>query len=138
VDRETARTLFADARVARLATVRADGSPHLVPICFALAGDTLYSAVDHKPKRSVELQRLANIASNPRVTLLADHYTEDWSTLWWVRADGTARVADVGEHEHARAVELLCARYAQYREAPALGRALVVEIDRFTGWSART
>jgi PPOX class probable F420-dependent enzyme len=81
VDRGLAHELFANARVARLATLRPDGAPHLVPICFALDGDTLYTAVEHKQKRSVELQRLANISANPRVTLLADHYAEDWSTL---------------------------------------------------------
>jgi PPOX class probable F420-dependent enzyme len=131
-----ARRLFASRRVARLATVRPDGAPHLVPICFALEGDTLYSAVDHKPKRSRELQRLANIAANPRVTLLVDHYDEDWSTLWWVRADGVARIAEVGEPPHARAVELLRSRYAQYLDAPALGTAIVVELDAFSGWRA--
>jgi PPOX class probable F420-dependent enzyme len=136
VDRKTARIRFAEARVVHLATVRADGAPHLVPICFALDGDTLYTAVDHKPKRSVELQRLANIRANPHVTLLADHYAEDWSTLWWVRADGLARIAEIGETAHRRAVELLSARYAQYRDAPALGRAIVIELDRFSGWSA--
>jgi PPOX class probable F420-dependent enzyme len=136
VDRKTARIRFAEARVARLATVRADGAPHLVPICFALDGDTLYTAVDHKPKRSVELQRLANIRANPHVTLLVDHYAEDWSTLWWVRADGVAQIAEIGDPSHRRAVELLSARYAQYREAPALGRAIVIELDRVSGWSA--
>jgi len=135
VDPGTARDRFAEARVARLATVRADGTPHLVPICFALDGDTLYTAVDHKPKRSVELQRLANIRANPRVALLADHYAEDWSTLWWVRAEGTAQVAEPGSPGHVRAVELLVARYAQYRDAPALGRAIVVELDHVRGWS---
>ncbi len=136
MDRETARTLFSEARVARLATVRPDGSPHVVPICFALDGDTLYSAVDHKPKRSPELQRLANITAEPRVSLLADRYAEDWSSLWWVRADGVARIAEPGSAEHGRAVELLTARYEQYRSAPALGRAVLVAIERYTGWSA--
>jgi PPOX class probable F420-dependent enzyme len=132
----TARALFSEARVARLATVRADGSPHLVPISFALEVDTLYTAVDHKPKRSRELQRLENIAVNPAVCLLVDHYDEDWSQLWWARADGVARIAEPGGPAHARAVELLSARYAQYRGAPALGRTIVVEISRFTGWRA--
>jgi PPOX class probable F420-dependent enzyme len=136
VDRGLAYELFAEARVARLATVRPDGSPHVVPICFALDGDTLYTAVDHKPKRSAELQRLTNIAANPRVTLLTDRYAEDWSTLWWVRADGTARVAEIGEPDHGRAVELLRGRYPQYRDAPALGRAIVVTVERLTGWNA--
>ena len=84
----TARALFAAARVARLATVTPDGSPHVVPIVFAVDGDTIYTAVDGKPKRSRQLQRLANIAAHPRVTVLADRYDEDWSQLWWVRADG--------------------------------------------------
>jgi PPOX class probable F420-dependent enzyme len=131
-----ARARFSDARVARLATVRSDGRPHLVPISFALEGDTLYTAVDHKPKRSRELQRLDNIAVHSEVCLLVDHYDEDWTQLWWARADGVARIAEPGDPAHARAVELLSARYAQYRGAPALGRAIVVEVSRFTGWRA--
>ena len=83
-----ARGLFGAAEVARLATVAADGAPHLVPVCFALAGDVVYSAVDGKPKRTPDLARLANIAAEPRVALLADHYEEDWTRLWWVRVDG--------------------------------------------------
>jgi PPOX class probable F420-dependent enzyme len=134
---DSASELFASARVVRLATIRPDGSPHLVPICFALDGDTLYTAVDHKPKRSRELQRLQNIAANPAVSLLADHYEEDWSQLWWVRADGLARVCEPGSDDHARAVELLCSRYTQYRDAPELGHAIVVEISRFSGWTSR-
>jgi PPOX class probable F420-dependent enzyme len=134
---DSVSALFAAARVARLATVRPDGAPHVVPICFALEGDTLYTAVDHKPKRSPELQRLANIAANPAVSVLADRYDEDWSQLWWVRADGLAHVADPGSDDHARAVELLSARYPQYRDAPQLGRAIVVAIGRLSGWRAR-
>jgi PPOX class probable F420-dependent enzyme len=136
MDALTARARFSGGRVARLSTVRPDGGPHLVPICFALEGDTLYTAVDHKPKRSRELQRLANIDANPAVSLLVDHYAEDWSQLWWARADGVARIAAAGDPAHARAVELLCARYAQYRGAPALGAAIVIDVTRFTGWRA--
>ncbi|WP_131773873.1 TIGR03668 family PPOX class F420-dependent oxidoreductase, partial [Protofrankia symbiont of Coriaria myrtifolia] len=87
-----ARRRFAAARVARLATVDAAGQPHLVPVTFALQDNAIVTAVDHKPKRSTALRRLANIAANPRVTLIADHYDEDWQTLWWARADGLARV----------------------------------------------
>jgi PPOX class probable F420-dependent enzyme len=130
------RRLLATARSARLATLRPDGGPHLVPICFALDGDTMYSAVDHKRKRSVVLQRLANIEADPRVCVLADHYDEDWTRLWWARADGLARIVAVDEPEHARAVELLLDRYPQYRDAPALGTAIAVEITRWTGWEA--
>src|SRR5205807_10199664 len=78
------------ARVARLATVNADGAPHLVPFCFALDGDVLYSAVDAKPKKTQRLQRLQNAAREPRVSVLVDHYEEDWARLWWVRLDGQA------------------------------------------------
>jgi PPOX class probable F420-dependent enzyme len=138
MNRDSASALFMSARVARLATIRPDGSPHVVPICFALAADTLYTAVDHKPKRSRELQRLANIAANPAVSLLVDHYAEDWSQLWWVRADGLARIAAPGSDEHVRATALLRERYPQYRDAPELGRAIVVEISRFSGWRARS
>jgi PPOX class probable F420-dependent enzyme len=134
MNRKPERAAFAACRVVRLATVRPDGAPHLVPICFALEGDTLYSAVDHKPKRSAALQRLANIAANPRVTLLADRYDEDWSQLWWVRADGVAHVAEVGTVEQSHAASLLTARYPQYRDAPPLGAAIVVALERFSGW----
>jgi PPOX class probable F420-dependent enzyme len=133
VDAVEARRRFAAARVARLATVAADGRPHLVPVTFAVDGDTIVSAVDHKPKRTLALKRLANIASNPSVALLADEYDDDWSRLWWVRADGTARVE---ERASERVLELLVARYEQYRERPPEGPAVVVAVDRWSGWTA--
>ena len=91
-----ARRRFAASPRAILASVRPDGRPHLVPIVFALVGDTVYSAVDHKPKASVRLQRLENLRHEPRCSLLVDHYDDDWGRLWWVRADGTAEVLDTG------------------------------------------
>src|SRR5205085_1452271 len=101
------------ARVARLATVGADKRPHLVPICFVLAGSVLYSAVDRKPKRSATLKRIENVRANPEVTVLVDHYDDDWTQLWWVRLDGRARVLTEGaEREHA--LELLAWKYPQY------------------------
>jgi PPOX class probable F420-dependent enzyme len=130
----SARDLFATARVARLATVGADGRPHLVPICFALEGELVVSAVDAKPKRTQRLQRLANVRAEPRVSLLADRYDEDWSQLWWVRADGRATVREPGEREHAQAVALLAARYEQYRAHPPQGAVLEVAVERWTGW----
>jgi len=135
---EEARRRFAAARVARLATADAACVPHLVPVVFALDGDTVLTAVDRKPKRTTALKRLANVRANPRVALLADHYDdEDWNALWWVRADGTGRVLDP-EHELAgRAVELLEARYPQHRAAPPDGPVLAVEVQRWTGWTAR-
>ena len=132
---EEARRLFAGARVARLATVAADGRPHLVPVVFALEGDAVWSAVDEKPKRTRRLKRLENVRANPRVALLADHYDDsDWDALWWARADGVARVLE-GE-EAAPAIALLVERYAQYREAPPRGPVLAVAVERWSGWRA--
>jgi PPOX class probable F420-dependent enzyme len=125
-----------NARVGRLATVGAGGRPHLVPICFALEGEVLYSAVDEKPKRSQRLKRLENIRSHPQVAVIVDHYEEDWGRLWWVRLDGTAEVLDGGdEREHALA--LLRSKYEQYRAQPPTGPVIAVRVERWTGWSAR-
>ena len=134
---ERARERFAAARVARLATADAAGVPHLVPIVFAVAGDVVYSAVDAKPKRTTALRRLANIAANPAVALLVDHYDEDWSALWWVRADGRARIVARPEPEADEAVALLAARYRAYRDAPPPGPVIAVDVGRWSGWEAR-
>jgi PPOX class probable F420-dependent enzyme len=129
-----AKQRLADSRVARLATVGDDGRPHIVPIVFALDGDTLYFAVDAKPKTTTHLKRLKNIAANPAVSILADHYEDDWNKLWWVRADGMASVVtDTAEAQ--RATELLANRYAQYRRARPAGPVVAMRIDRVTGWS---
>jgi PPOX class probable F420-dependent enzyme len=136
VEAEEARELFESARVARLATCDAEGRPHIVPITFALDGDVILTAVDHKPKRTTRLRRLANIAANPRVSVLADHYEDDWSRLWWVRADGTARVIAPEEPEHAGAVARLAARYEQYRERPPEGPAIAITVSRWSGWGS--
>ena len=127
----------AAAAVARLATVDAEGRPHLVPCCFAVTptGDVAYSVVDHKPKRSAALRRLDNIAANPSVCLLVDHYEDDWSALWWVRFDGLARVVVDGP-EHASAVALLCAKYAQYRATPPSGAVVAIDITAHRAWAA--
>jgi PPOX class probable F420-dependent enzyme len=134
VDADEARRRFAGARVARLATVGADGRPHLVPIVFACAGDLVWSAVDEKPKRTRALRRLDNVRANPRVALLADHYDEDWNALWWVRADGVARVVEAASAPAA--LEALAARYAPYAVAPPPGPLLEVAVERWSGWSA--
>ena len=133
---EEARWRFAGARVARLATADAAGRPHLVPLVFAVDGETVVSAVDHKPKRTDRLRRLANVTANPRVSLLADEYREDWAELWWVRADGSARVVAPGSADHHRAVQLLVRRYDQYRQQAPAGPALVVDVERWSGWAA--
>jgi PPOX class probable F420-dependent enzyme len=135
VTAQEARSRFAAARVARLATADAEGQPHVVPIVFALAGETVYSVVDAKPKRTTELRRLSNVSSNPRVSVLADHYDDnDWDALWWARADGTARVLGLDESEAAGAVELLARRYPQQRPQ---GPVLAIDVRRWSGWAAR-
>lgn len=130
---EEARDRFASAHVARLATADRSGRPHLVPIVFAVEGDRIYSAVDAKPKRTTTLRRLANIRENPRVSLLVDHYEEDWSKLWWARADGQGAVFEPDEPKGVRAIELLSRRYPQFE---AQGEVVEVEVERWSGWSA--
>lgn len=134
--REQARLLFAAARVARLATADSTGRPHLVPIVFAVSGDTVYSAVDAKRKRGTALRRLANISANPRVAVLVDHYEDDWDMLWWVRADANARLLDAAESEGLDAIALLTERYPQYRIQPPPGPVLAMDVDRWSGWTA--
>jgi len=129
-----AKQRLAESKMARLATVSDEGQPHIVPIVFALDGDTLYFAVDAKPKTTTNLKRLKNIASNPAVSVLVDHFEDDWSKLWWVRADGTARVI-TDESDAQRATELLVTKYAQYRTARPAGPVVAIQIDRITGWS---
>ena len=125
----------ASASVARLATVGADGRPHIVPISFAIHELTLYFAVDAKPKRSTNLKRLRNIAANPVVSVLVDHYEDDWERLWWVRLDGHARVVTDGV-EVQRALNLLAGCYSQYRATAPAGPVVAVAIEEITGWSA--
>lgn len=132
---QEARRRFASAALARLATAGPDGQPHLVPIVFAVADETIYSVVDAKPKRSTELRRLRNVESNPLASVLVDHYDDsDWDALWWVRADGSARVLSLDEPEAARAVELLAQRYPQQRPQ---GPVLAIDVQRWSGWAAR-
>ncbi|HEX8082083.1 MAG TPA: TIGR03668 family PPOX class F420-dependent oxidoreductase [Jatrophihabitans sp.] len=142
------RRLVQTARVARLATVDAAGRPHLVPVCFVLIGGEggasgpsddhggrVHIAVDHKPKRSTELRRTANLRATGQACLLIDHYDEDWSQLWWVRLDGHgAQVDDPGEV--SRALDALAAKYPQYREHRPDGPVLTIEIQAWRGWAA--
>jgi PPOX class probable F420-dependent enzyme len=133
-----ARERLAAARVARLATVSAAGQPHLVPVTFAIDtntdADTVYIAIDHKPKTTTQLKRLANIAANPLVTLLADHYDDDWTQLWWSRADGHATVL-TDPAAPARPVALLAARYPQYQATPPTGPVIAITVTAWSGWS---
>ena len=134
MDEREARSRFSAGRVARLATVRPDGSPHLVPVVFALDGSTVVFAVDDKPKGTRELRRLANIRADPRVSVLVDHYDEDWPALWWVRAEGRARVVDAGPALD-RAVALLAEKYSQYAVGPPPGPAVLIDVETWRWWS---
>lgn len=138
LDAPEARARFSGARVARLATISAEGAPHLVPIVFAVVGDHVVFAVDHKPKTTRALRRLDNIAAEPRVALLVDEYDDDWSQLWWARADGVACVYADTTHPDGldRLVDALVGRYAEYSDVPPTGPFVVVEVTRWSGWSA--
>ena len=131
----TAWERLASARMAYLGTVRVDGRPHVVPIVFAVEDRVVYSIADPKPKQGLDLLRHRNIAVNPLVTLLVDAYDEDWSTLWWVRADGTARVVGDGP-ERDTTSRLLRAKYPPYAAwTTPFGAATVFEIERVTSWT---
>jgi PPOX class probable F420-dependent enzyme len=120
---------FAEARVARLATT----GPHIVPIVFAVVGDVIYHAIDHKPKRTTALKRLENLRADPRCSVLVDAYDEDWERLWWERADGVGSILAPG---HAEAISALQAKYEQYRERPPLGPVVAIKVSRWSDWSA--
>ena len=134
MDADLARSRLAAARVGRLGTVTGDGRPHLVPCCFALAGDAVVSAVDAKPKSTTALRRLANIRAAPHASLLVDHYDDrDWSALWWVRVDGAARVVEHGV-ERDQALAALATKYDQYRGTPPPGPIIVLDIATWRTW----
>jgi len=133
VETEQMRRRVAAAPVARLGTVTAQGRPHLVPCCFALVGETVYTAVDAKPKSTTALRRLANLAANPRACLLVDHYEDDWSRLWWVRVDGLGRLV-TDPDEAGRARRALERKYPQYRSVPILGPLVALDALGWSGW----
>jgi PPOX class probable F420-dependent enzyme len=135
---ERARKFLQRQKVAHLATADASGSPHVVPICFALLGDTIYVAIDEKPKTENiwKLRRLRNIAENPRVAIVVDAYDDtDWSRLGFVLVRARARVLARPDEEHARAVTALRERYAQYRGMALEGRpVLAMDVEAVTSW----
>ena len=127
---------FSSSPVAVLGTVGADGAPHLVPVVFAMPEgrtDVLYTAVDAKPKSTRRLRRLANIEANPTVSLLVDHYDDDWNRLWWVRVDGTATIHLRGE-EVAAGYAALRAKYSQYQRVELDGPVVTVAVRRWSSW----
>jgi PPOX class probable F420-dependent enzyme len=121
------------ARVAHLATVRPGGQPHVVPCCFALDGDTVYSVVDAKPKSTLALRRVENIRLTPAVELVIDHYSEDWAALWWIRLEGIARTIESGEPRE-KALKHLRAKYDQYVQQPPPGPVIVIDIIAWRAW----
>jgi PPOX class probable F420-dependent enzyme len=127
--------LFASGTVAALATVGAEAAPHLVPVVFAVEADTVYTAVDAKRKSTQRLRRLANIEANPQVSLLVDHYSEDWDHLWWVRADGLATVHHDGE-QMAIGYSLLRAKYVQYERTALDGPVVAITVSHWASWHA--
>jgi PPOX class probable F420-dependent enzyme len=132
---DEARRRLARSRVAHLGTAAASGQPHVVAVTFAVDGDHIYTAVDHKPKTTSNLKRLRNIAENPLVSVLADRYSDDWSELWWARADGRAVVLD-DAGQTAAPIALLTSRYPQYRQARPDGPVIAIEVHHWTGWSS--
>jgi PPOX class probable F420-dependent enzyme len=132
---DEARARFATVPVARLGTADRHGQPHVVVVTFAVDGDTIYTAVDAKPKESTTLKRLRNVGENPMVAMLADQYSDDWDTLWWVRADGRAAIL-TDQRQMAAPLRLLADRYWQYRQTPPTGPVLAVTVERWSGWTA--
>lgn len=131
--------LFAQSPVAMLATVGPDGAPHLVPVVFAVNTDReqpiVYTAVDAKRKSTKRLRRLTNIEANPRVSMLVDNYDEDWTQLWWVRADGVAEIHHSGD-EMATGYALLRRKYVQYQRLALDGPVVTVTVARWSAWQA--
>ncbi|AQA06405.1 PPOX class F420-dependent oxidoreductase [Mycobacterium sp. MS1601] len=120
---------FIEAKVARLATVGDDAQPHLVPVVFAVWQNAVVTAVDGKPKSTTKLRRLRNITANPKVSLLVDHYDEDWTQLWWIRVDGRATISENNEALHA-----LRAKYAQYQQVPLDGPVIEISVESTRTW----
>lgn len=130
-----ALALLGRSRVGRLATIRPDGRPHIVPVTFALLDQSVVTMIDHKPKTTTRLQRLANIRAEPRVALLVDEWSEDWRHLRWARFDGRAEIHEQGDlWESARSA--LVTKYGQYEDEPPIGPAIVITIDGVSGWAS--
>jgi PPOX class probable F420-dependent enzyme len=133
MDLTLARQRVLEAPVGRLSTITRGGRPHLVPCCFVVLDDTAYTAVDAKPKSTLALRRIDNLAEHPAFSLLVDHYEQDWAALWWVRLDGTGRVVD-SPVESAQAIRALVGKYPQYGQVAIPGPVIALEIDSWRTW----
>ena len=136
MDRFEALARLTGAQVAHLATVRPDGRPHLIPITFAVVAANIVTAVDHKPKTTQDLQRLKNIEINPSVSVLVDHYDENWERLWWVRVDGPADVHHRGGI-YEQGIAALVDKYPQYRARRPDGPLIAISQDRVVRWESK-
>jgi PPOX class probable F420-dependent enzyme len=135
------RDFIESARIAHLATVSGAGEPHNIPLCFWFDGSWLYFVIDEKPKRrgGTEIKRMKNIAENPRVALVIDHYDEDWSRLAYVLIHGNARIVE-DDVEYALAIQHLRHKYSQYRAmllTQEKNPAIRIEPRRVHAWGAR-
>ncbi|NIL76210.1 hypothetical protein RhoFasB10_02324 [Rhodococcus sp. B10] len=134
IDDEIGR--FGEARRAQLSTVNADGTPHLVPVVFAVVDERIVTAIDWKPKTTQKLRRLENIRADPAVSLIVDHYDEDWTKLWWIRASGSARIVDADTPEGSAALDALVGKYEQYASARPQGPVISVGSLTWRSWRA--
>jgi PPOX class probable F420-dependent enzyme len=136
---ETERRFVADARVGRLATVSADGEPHVIPVCHSFGDDNIVIALDEKPQTvtSTDLKRVQNIRASSLVSLVFDQYTENWDELGWVRVTGYAELVEPDEDGHETAIAALSEKYQQYADQ-TLSDKLVIRIDphRVRSWGA--
>ncbi len=135
---DTLRAFLARERVAHLATVNPDGSPHVVPICYAFDGHRFFSVIDQKPKRVAarQLRRVQNIADRPAVSLVVDHYSEEWTQLGFALVSGTGEVLWEGDQRET-GLELLRNKYPQYREMPLAEQPIIcITPERVTTWGS--
>ncbi len=128
---------LSETPVGHLATADANGRPHVIPVCFAYDGHCIYSVLDAKPKRGTltGLRRVRNILANPQVSLVIDHYDEDWTRLWYLLVQGRAELVENGP-EPSTAIALLREKYSQYRNMALDGNPVIrITPERATGWS---
>lgn len=134
------RAMLESARNGYLSTASPSGDPHLQPVVFQIVGDSLYIAIDEKPKTTLRLRRLTNIESNPKFALLVDHYDDDWSRLWWILLRGPAEVLWPSEWDADEAEGVIAALRAKYPQYESMGLEerplLQLTPDRVTRWSA--
>lgn len=132
------KELLGQARVGHLATATKKGRPHVIPICYAFDGKTIYSSLDEKPKRTTpeNMRRVKNITANPRIALVVDLYSENWRELRYVIVQGVAEIVREGK-EHERAIRLLREKYSQYLSMSLEERPIIrIAPSKIIAWRA--